>query len=187
MKKKGTLRLAVALLGRYLVGSVIALLLDLSVMMFLNNPFGRAACQLLCFSAAFSLVYLCAWQTGDHDKNSVEFGRMRRDPAKGFRAGAVAMLIPIALNILLPIARISGTMDGFLYFYRFINPVFMPLNYSLLPATLLLSEIGLFPILLSCCMPLIFILLSGLGYALGLRGVHAVKALGVQIGRQKAE
>lgn len=187
MKKIGVFRLAIQLFGRYLVGSIIALLLDLSVMMFLNNPLGRALCQLLCFSAAFSLVYLRAWQVGNSDKNMIEFGHITEDGAKGFKSGLLAAILPIIPSVVLIFSKLTGSFDGFLYIYRFLNPIFMPMNYSLLPATLSLGEIGILPIIISGVMPLIFIILSGFGYTLGLRDMTVSKALGIAKKKAKPE
>ena len=178
MKRVSVFRFALQLLGRYLTGSVISLMLGLSVMLFLNNPFGRVLSQMLCFSAAFSLVYLRAWQTGNGDINLVEYHHDMENLMKGFKSGLLALVLPMIPSLILIFAKISGSFGGFLYVYRFLNPIFLPVNYSLLPATLSLNEISTVSVIISALLPLIFVILCGFGYALGYRNISVFKVLG---------
>lgn len=187
MKIMTVLRLSGKILFRYIAASLICLMLDLSVMLFLNNPLGRALCQLLCLSASFSLIYTCVWNVGFADRNMVKYEHSKQDSAKGFKAGSVALIIPMIISVILVLGKLLGKWGAFLYTYRFLNPIFMPLNYSLLPATLSLDEIGILPVIVSALVPLIFIIMSGCGYLLGYRDVTVKSALGIKGRAPKAE
>lgn len=169
MRTFGVWRFAGKLFFRIFVGSLISLMLSLSVMVFLNNPGGRALCQLLNFSAAFSLVYSAAWTVGFADRNRVKSGYAKEDPAKGIKAGLLAAVPFMVPSVLLALSKAGVLTGGFLYVFRLLTPVFFPLYYSLFPASQLISEIGFLSIAVSFLLPLVFPVIAGAGYFLGYR------------------
>ncbi|MGI6269442.1 MAG: hypothetical protein ACOYKJ_02715 [Candidatus Howiella sp.] len=162
-------RLSGKLFFRLVIGSLICLMLSLSVMVFLNNPGGRMLCQLLNFSAAFSLVYLAVWQVGFSDRNRVKYGYSKEDFTKGFKAGTLATLPFLIPSVLLALSKAGVITGGFLPVFRLLTPVFFPLYYSVFPASQLISEIGILNIAVSFLLPLVFVVIAGTGYFLGYR------------------
>lgn len=167
MNKISVWRFSGKLFFRILIGSLISLMLSLSVMVVFNNPGGRAICQLLNFSAAFSLVYLAAWPVGFTDRNRVKYGYSKEDFAKGAKAGALATLPFMIPSVLLALAKAGILPGGFLYIFRLLTPVLFPLYYSVFPASQLISEIGIASIAVSFLLPLVFVAIAGAGYFLG--------------------
>lgn len=179
MKTVGSFRLGIGLFFRVIIGSLVSLLVDLSVMLIFNNPFGRMICQLLCFSASFSLVYLKAWQAGYSDRNQVKYDHIKENKLKGLYAGAIAVIPFLILSVLLVFFKITEADTSYLFVYRFLNPAFMPLNYSLLPPALTLREIGMFPVAAAALTPLIFAVISGFAYYIGYSEVYLSVILGL--------
>lgn len=152
-------------------------------MMFINNPLGRAACQIVNFVAAFSLVYTLVWHTGFTDRNKVKYGYSKEDKLKGAKAGFWAVIPFTIPSIVLFLSKIGVFGDGFLYFFRLLTPIFFPINYSLFPATFLLSEIGYSSIIVSFLLTFSFAVISFFGYYLG----YSDKTLLSSLKRKKTE
>lgn len=156
---------------RILFGGLISLILSCSVMILLNNPAGRVLCQVLNYSAAFSLVYLLTWQIGSSDYNRVKQAISKNRPWKGLQAGALACVPWMVPSVILMFAKESLTGWNFLYLFRLLNPVFMPLYYSIFPPTLLISEVSFWRIACSLLLPLIFALIAQFGYYFGYKDI----------------
>ena len=156
---------------RLFVGSLICLVLSFSVLLMLNSVGGRLLCQLLCFSAAFSIFIQKAWKAGESDQNRVANGTSKEDMLKGCKAGFLAISPFIILAVLLLLSRLGAISYNFLYIYRLTNPIFMPISYSLLPPSQFLNEIPIINVAVCLILPLLFPLLSGLSYICGYRGI----------------
>ena len=169
MKHISFVRLSIDLFFCIFVSSMICLVLSFSIMLMMNTPLIRLLCQLLCFSASFSLLIQKAWQTGASDINRVKNDISAEDEKKGYKAALLAVLPFIITAVTLLLCKLDVLSFDFLFIYRFTNPIFMPLSYSLLPASQFLSEIPLGNIIVTLFLPLILPLICGLSYTAGYR------------------
>lgn len=169
MEKSGLLRLTLQVFLRYVIASVLCLLITLSLMTLFNNTLARMLYQLMNLSVLFSLSYSVCWKKGAGDRNKYQFGKMEKDTKKGVKAGFIAMLPFAVVSALLIFAKCGLLPDSYLYIFRLLNAPFFPLDFSLLPSTMTLAEISWLQIILAALTVIIYPLTPSFAYALGFR------------------
>lgn len=135
-------RVALSTFGTSIVAIVFSSLLTLSLGGVSENFFWTLLMQLLSLLIYISMIYSPSWYCGDHDSNSVHFGRMEKDLNKGIKIGLLTM-IPYALTpILLVLSKLCvfGELDlGFVY--RILNVHLLYAINWLLPPDKLIAEL----------------------------------------------
>lgn len=153
---------------RFLLYHFMCLMVMLGLMAVLPGVWGALAAQALALILVTVLPFSNAYAVGDRDHNKVKFGRIRRDPLKGFKAAAVGYAPFLLAAVALPLARIGLLPAGYLPYYRILNTPFMALMQSLIPTALTFHEVSLGRVLLAALTSLILPAASGLGYWQGL-------------------
>ena len=154
--------------GRFLLSAVMCMILSMSVLTLIDGFWGRFLCQILNLAIVISLSYVPLWNEGNNDVNKINYERMKRDPLRGLKYGLVAAVPGVIVYILLFLSAMGAMSEAFFMIYRFLNPVFLPLNMTLMPATLTMSEIGMMPVFFACFEMLLPVIVCGFAYPLGL-------------------
>ncbi|MCI8441869.1 MAG: hypothetical protein HFG27_04970 [Provencibacterium sp.] len=141
--KYATWRVALQTFGTSIVAIIFSSLLTLSLGGVSDNFFWTALMQLLSLLIYVSIIYSPSWYCGDHDSNSVHFGRMQEDLNKGIKIGLLTMIPYMLTPVLLVLSKLQafGIVDlGFVY--RILN---MHLLYAinwLIPPEKLVAEVS---------------------------------------------
>lgn len=115
-------RIALSTFGTSIVAVVFTSLVVMSLGGFSDNFIWSLVVQLISALIFISMVYSPSWYCGDHDSNSVQFGRMEEDLYKGLKIGLLAM-IPYALTpVILVLSKLQafGELD-LSFVYRILN------------------------------------------------------------------
>lgn len=171
MKRKVTFGAFVCrLLLKMLLVVILCDVVAMAISVISVNHLARVVSQAVTLTVSFTLLYLVAFEEGDLDVNRASFGHSNATWARGFGAGAVAC-IPFFLLSLLLIAAKAGLTPGIdgmiLGLYRLIVSPFYAANMTLLPTVLTMVEQSWGNIVLSALLPLLLIVVIGMGYALG--------------------
>lgn len=132
----------------------------------------NAVAQVLMAILFFAFPYSNMWYTGDHDRNSVQFGHQAADRWRGAKIGGLASIPAAAAWLVLVVGKLFGTLPGYVKWYRWMNVCFWPYFNCVIPSDVMNPSAvswggvaAMLPVLVA--LPLI----TGLGYYLGFRGV----------------
>ena len=155
--------------GRMLLAGIMCLIVSISLTAMLDNQFLRVVTQLISLVIFISMSYVPVWNEGNGDVNKINYERMTRDDFRGLKYGLIAAIPGFILYALFLMARFGVINQSFFGIYRFLTPIFLPLNMSLMPSTLTMQETPVITALLVGFETLLPILVCGFAYALGLR------------------
>ncbi|MCL2488802.1 MAG: hypothetical protein FWE80_08985 [Oscillospiraceae bacterium] len=134
--------------------------------------------------------YNIVWDAGNRDQNQVHFKRKKADPRRGVVIGLLAS-IPAGLMFgVMVFAKISGSPENFVDFWRTFNVCFFPYFNEVIPGDIPSAQIpwsgiaAMLPVLLS--LPVI----THLGYTLGFKDFSIIekvvyKTTGKKLKRKK--
>lgn len=111
-------RVALSTFGTSIVAVILTSLVVMSLGGIFDNFIWSLAVQIITALIFISIVYSPSWYCGDHDSNSVQFGRMEEDLFKGFKIGLLAMIPYMLTPIILVLSKLHafGELDlGFVY------------------------------------------------------------------------
>ena len=175
-KKKYTVgSTALSTIGSAVVAMIFISLLVISLGTISENTIWVTIVQAFCLLIFVALVYSPSWYCGDHDQNSVQFGRMEENLNKGLGIGLVAD-IPFALTpILLVIGKLGLVPELFPNLlgaiYRILNIHLLYAINAVIPPDLPLVEMSWGQIAGVWCFHLIIPLAAFIGYRLGFRHI----------------
>jgi|GEM_PF-2625145 len=155
--------------GRFLLASVMCMIVSMSLLTMLDGFLGRFLGQVINLIIVISLSYVPMWNEANNDVNKINYERMRRDDFLGLKYGIIAAIPGIAVYLMLLLSVFGITGEGYFSLYRFLNPIFLPLNISIMSPNLTMNEIGILPVLYAGFEMLLPIVICGFAYALGLR------------------
>ena len=166
---KGVLLGGLKTAGRFLLASVMCMILSMSVLTMLDGFWGRFLGQILNLIIVMSLSYVPMWNEANNDVNKINYERMQRDDFRGLKYGIVAAVPGIIVYAGLFLSALGVIGESFFSYYRFLNPIFLPLNISIMSTNLTMSEIGILPVLYAGFEMFLPVVICGFAYALGLR------------------
>lgn len=132
----------------------------------------RIVLQIAFFVAAILLFYEAHWNMGDSDSNFVKSGHKKAAPLKGLWSGLIGSCPFLLSGILLILEKCGVLKMQFLSYYRLINGLFYPLNYSLLPTDRSIIDMQWGEVLLSVSVLLIVPLICMFAYLIGTTGIR---------------
>ncbi len=157
---------------------IMSMLVSMSIRAFITDIVGAVIAQFVCLGIIIVLPYLTVWKWGDSDCNKIDNDRMTRDNGLGFKVGFIAYAPYLLMGILLIIARIGLLPDTILSWYRLLETPFMPLNQSLMPTTMMLSEQSYSNIIISILIMLSVPISIGIAYYMGIHRISFSEAFG---------
>lgn len=172
MKTSGLLKMAVGVLGKFLLANVLCLMFSISILTLFNNILVRMLCQLMNISIVFFLPYGYCWKSGDKDRKLVKYGEIEEDSLKGLKAGLMAFIPFAVVPVLLLLEKLNVLGAQILYLHRIVSAIFFPLNMTLLPSTLTVAEMDWWQVLASCATVLVYPLIPAFAYILGYREIY---------------
>lgn len=172
LKTSGLLKIALGIFARLVLVNVLSLMFSVSILTLFNSIFFRMICQLMNISILFFLPFGYCRSAGEKDRKLIKYGEIKEDVLKGLKAGVIATIPFLTVPVLLILEKLNVLQSQFLYIHRIVSAVFFPLNITLLPSTLTLTELGWPPVVLSCATVLVYPLVPAFAYIMGLRNIY---------------
>lgn len=168
MSKKKFINACTSLFIRLFAINIICFIMCIFIFAISNTMIVRMVVQTICLVIMFTITYSFCHKYGDSDAALVNSGYFKKNYFKGFYLGLIANLPFFATGILLVLSKLSLFSHNYLPLYRIINSFYFPFNYSILPVSLNVFEIGWWKIIMSLLTFLIIPITAGLSYNLGL-------------------
>ena len=157
---------------------IMATFVIMSILAFFPGIEGGIVAQFVGLGIIIVLPYLTVWKWGDSDCNKIAYGRIKSDKLLGFKVGFAAYSPYLLASVLFIISKFGIISDSMLSWYRFISTPFLPLNQSLMPTTLMLSEQSIVSVIVSALIPVTVPISVGLAYYLGLNRISFSETFG---------
>lgn len=175
-KKYTTGRTALSTIGSVAVALIFCSMVVFSLGTIAQNTIWNLIVQCLSLAIFIPLIYSPSWYCGDHDANSVSFGRMKEDLNKGLQIGLIAM-IPFALTpVILILSKLSITPDlGFVY--RILNVHLLYAVNALLPPDTALQDVSWGEIFIVWVYHILIPITTAVAYRLGYKHISLSERL----------
>ncbi len=172
MNQKNNLKIALNLVSVLFLCWLLNILIVTSMILFMENVYLTVILQIICFILVFFLIYCPLWTEGNKDKNKNLFKKdnIIFDKFKGFKIGLYISIPYFIFNIFLILSRL-GIIPNILVLYKIVNSHIWPIIQILSPNNSDIMRLNVLDMIIINLLPLIFIIISTIGYVLGFKGI----------------
>ncbi|OJU12930.1 MAG: hypothetical protein BGN88_12900 [Clostridiales bacterium 43-6] len=167
MKKTGFLSYTTKLFLRMFLLSIGCVITSAFIARFINFTMIRSVAAYAFLLLILPLIFSFSWDMGQADNEKAIKNNSRTNIFKGLMAGLIASVPFFISGILLILSKLELFSYGYFRIYKLINSFYFPINHTLLPNELLISEISWGSLLISVSLLLIVPVISMFGYMLG--------------------